>query len=499
MVLVVAAMLGLLAITTSASSTPTARRGTVKADRGDLVFHSANSPKLSSDGSPLAGTTPPLLYHGGPIMGTTMAGLTIHPLYWAPAGYAYQSGFQAEMDTFIQDVAASSGQNTNVYYVATQYYQDINGVVSYFRDAITAGSELDDTDAYPATGGCTPDPGLGFTACVTTDQIRSELATYLATQSLPSGYADQYTVLFPPNVETCFGVTNAAQGGTCSTGNAQSGYCAYHASTHAKGVDFIFSVMPYITYCGATVSSGQEAADEQVSVVSHEAIESITDPVPESGWADSSRNETADMCDGQFSEQTFGSAQFEVQSIFSNADYAANANSGGCVSALGAPVPPPPTTTTTVPPPTTTSSPTTTTSSPPATTTTAPSGETTTTGPMGSPTTTTTRPHGPVPYASDLSDSLHVNGSNVPVQMYCSHAFCRGTLYLSEHPGTAGSSAVLGSRVFALRVNQTGWFVIHLNGVGRRALANAKRHNVMVILNVNTVGAQDIYYRLLAW
>lgn len=463
--------------------------------RGDV-----STGKIGADGSANPGSTPPLLYHGGPIMGTTAAGTTIHPLYWAPGGYAYQSGFQSEMDTFIQDVAAGSGQNTNVYNVATQYYQDIGGVVSYFHYHITAGAELDDTDAYPSTGGCTPDSGLGFTACVTTAQIGSELVAYVTAQSLPAGLANQYTVLFPPNVETCFTDSDAAQGGTCSSGNALSGYCGYHTDTNVDGSALVYSVMPYITYCGATVSTGQEAADLQVSVVSHEAIESMTDPVPDTGWLDSGGNEAADMCDGQFTDQTFGTAQFDVQDVFSNADYAANSNSGGCVSTLGASIPPPPTTTTTT---TTTISSTTTTS--PVPTTTLPTTTTTTssapTTSTTSPTTTTTTTHQrvPIPYASDLSDALLVRGSSVPVQMYCSHAFCRGTLYLSEHPGTSKTSVVLGSRAFALRVNHTGWFVIHLNGTGRRVFANVKRHNRMAILNVNTVGASEFYYRLLVW
>jgi hypothetical protein len=491
--------------TMSASSTPVLKLSAVRADAGSMVNRGDVSiGEIGADGSANPGSTPPLLYHGGPIMGTTAAGTTIHPLYWAPAGYAYQSGFQSEMDTFIQDVAAGSGQNTNVYNVATQYYQDIGGVVSYFRYDITAGAESDDTDAYPSTGGCTPDSGLGFTACVTTAQIGSELVAYLTAQSLPAGLANQYTVLFPPNVETCFTDSNAAQGGTCSSGNALSGYCAYHTNTNDDGSSLVYSVMPYITYCGATVSTGQQAADTQVSVVSHEGIESITDPVPGTGWLDSSGNEAADMCDGQFTDQTFGTAQFEVQDIFSNADYATNSNSGGCVSTLGAPIPPPPTTTTTIISTTTTTAavPSTTTSAPVTTTTLLPSITTTTSmSPTTSTTspTTTTHPKGPVPYASDLSNALHVSGSSVPVRMYCSHAFCRGTLYVSEHPGTSKASVVLGSRAFALRVNHTGWFVVHLNGTGRRVFANVKRHNMMAILNVNTVGASEISYRLLVW
>jgi hypothetical protein len=293
------------------------------------------SPETSAD----PGSTPPLLYNGGPIMGTTSAGTTIHPLYWAPAGYNFQSGFESEMDTFIQDVAAGSGTNTNVFSVATQYYQYTDSSFQYFRYAITAGNELDDTDSYPASGGCQADAGLGFTACVTTAQIAAELVSYATAESFPSGFANQYTILFPPNVETCYTSSNASQGGTCSSGNADSGYCAFHTVTGSGSTSLIFSVMPYVTYCGAQVSTGQIAAIEETSVVAHEAIESMTDPVPNSGWVDGSRNEAADMCVGDFVEQTFGSTQFDVQEVFSNADYAANSNSGGCVSSLGAAIP----------------------------------------------------------------------------------------------------------------------------------------------------------------
>jgi hypothetical protein len=32
------------------------------------------------------GCTPPLLYGGGPVLDTTVSGLTVTPIYWAPTG-----------------------------------------------------------------------------------------------------------------------------------------------------------------------------------------------------------------------------------------------------------------------------------------------------------------------------------------------------------------------------------------------------------------------------
>ena len=48
--------------------------------------------------------------------------VTITPLYWDPAGYTYlTTTYRAIINGYLQNVAADSQRNTNVFYVATQY------------------------------------------------------------------------------------------------------------------------------------------------------------------------------------------------------------------------------------------------------------------------------------------------------------------------------------------------------------------------------------------
>ena len=453
-----------------------------------------------------------MTYGGGPVMGTTVAGTTIRPLYWAPAGYAYQAGYQSGVDRFLADVAAGSGSLQTVFGVVTQYYQVSNGTFQYISPTIQAGSELDDSDPYPG-GGCTPDAGVGFTACVTTAEIGAELRAFVASQGLGAGYADLYTILFPPNVETCFGDANAAQGGECSSATSAESYCGYHSSTPSGSSTLIFSVIPALDYCGSTPrapSSGTIAANEMASLIAHEAIESMTDPVGR-GWLDGHSREIADMCDGDFVLQTFGPGTWNVQDVFSNADYAANPASGGCTSALSTPVltPYPFITTTTIPSPVALATvyhatldvigghgPFTWTviagALPPGLSLSA-AGEITgraTSAGRYQVTITVTDSHGDssppvklsvtvagstVPVVTLASSTFTVRDSTIPVRLNCARAACHGSLQLIRATRALGPSLVLGSATFAIAVRASAVISLRLSVAGERIVAGASR------------------------
>jgi hypothetical protein len=268
-------------------------------------------------------------------MGTTAAGTTIHPIYWAPGGYGFQSGFTATMNKFIADVSAGSGSAINVFGAITQYYQRVGGVKQNIRYRVTAGAEQDDTNRYPS-GGCRPDTGAGFVICLTDAQVGAELANYTSAKRLRAGLADQYSIFFPPKVEICFDNRNAAQGGGCASGTPKAGFCAFHTARPSGTTALIYAVMPYVTYCSVpsrTPPNGSSAAQEQATVVAHEALEAMTDPVF-NGWIDGKGQEVGDMCVGFFVDQTFGSHQWSVQEVFSNADYSFDPVLGGCTTTL---------------------------------------------------------------------------------------------------------------------------------------------------------------------
>jgi hypothetical protein len=63
--------------------------------------------------------TPPLLFHGGPVMDTPSTGpVIITPIFWSPPGHRMSALYKLILTTYLGDVALASGQNSNVYSVA---------------------------------------------------------------------------------------------------------------------------------------------------------------------------------------------------------------------------------------------------------------------------------------------------------------------------------------------------------------------------------------------
>ena len=106
-------------------------------------------------------------------MGTTTAEVTVTPVFWQPSGgrYVFPPGYESIIDRFVANVAAASGTNSNVFSIATEYYQNIGGTKTSISDAIRAGTPIADTDAFPSNG-CTP--AKGYPVCITDSQLRTD-------------------------------------------------------------------------------------------------------------------------------------------------------------------------------------------------------------------------------------------------------------------------------------------------------------------------------------
>ena len=286
------------------------------------------------------GCNPPLLFSRGyAVMGGltgTPGHVTITPIYWAPTGFSYGTAtYKTIVNGYLQNVAQASGQSTNVFSVSTQYYQQANAPGSpqdHIQYVIAAGPEVDDDSAYPAQGGsngCTA--AAGFTACITDGALQSELQSLLQAKGLPADDSHLYLVFFPTGVETCTAPTGTT-GVLCSDQN----YCAYHSSTNvAPWIIYGNQPMPSMTGCvdpvnGAQAPNGDPSADAQVSLVSHEANEAITDWA--GTWMDSAFYENGDECayvygtpqgtPGAYYNQVIGTGHYYTQDEFSNADFA---------------------------------------------------------------------------------------------------------------------------------------------------------------------------------
>lgn len=262
--------------------------------------------------------SPPTTFHGGAVTGTTTPGeLTVTPVYWTPAGFSVPVGYKNLVNQFIADIAADSGKRTNVFSSLTEFTNSVGTHLSY---KIHTGTPIVDTTAFPVNG-CTPDSGFiyndntGYTKCITNAQLLTEAGNFTTAKGLPKNdLAHLYMYFLPKHVETCFTSTNGASGGQCSI-NINGGFCGYHAFGSPPLVaDMNFAVVdsPLGWTCssdGGSNTGGNQSpnsnidADTELSITSHEIIETITDPQG-NAWFDSAGFENGDECAYVFGDST---------------------------------------------------------------------------------------------------------------------------------------------------------------------------------------------------
>lgn len=98
---------------------------------------------------------------------------------------------------------------------------------------------------------------------------------------------------------------------TVSMGGSKScsSFCGYHNATKNN---IYYAVMPYPDCAGC--QGGLAVQDALTATSSHEMCESITDPVPGSGWYDDANGEIGDICAWKFKDLD----GFKVQLEWSN-------------------------------------------------------------------------------------------------------------------------------------------------------------------------------------
>jgi len=318
--------------------------------------------------------TPPLLFNGrqgpadcgtapvcddGNVMDTRATGpVTLVPIYWAPSGYSFSPAYENLINEYLRDVAVASGQLTNVFSVLTEYYGN-NGSIQY---RIRAGSPISASNAFPTTGNCTVLPadatgiyndGSGYTACLDDNNLQAEVDAVTAARGLPHSLNYMYELFLPKGVEGCFFPGSDGAGNICTINNEPSAaYCAYHGTDLN---DAVYSSMNYPIYqspvgftCGTEARFPVEEspnnnpdADTEISPLSHETSEAITDPDTQTGWYDSTGNEIGDDCayifgatrggPGHLYNQTINGQHFITQEEFTNRVFSRSGGTEGCV------------------------------------------------------------------------------------------------------------------------------------------------------------------------
>ena len=206
--------------------------------------------------SDTANGTPPLLFHGGPVMDTKSTGpLVVTPIFWSPPGHPMSAHYKLLLTTYLGDVARASGQNSNVFSVAKEYY-GINGKIRY---QIRLGAPILDSHPLPAdgcqvastdTGGIYAD-NSGYNACLDDAQVQAETDRSTAAHGLPHNLSHIYVLYLPKHVESCFNPGSTTTSANECTINYQpsAAYCAYHNDATSNA---IYANMPYPVYLSKT-------------------------------------------------------------------------------------------------------------------------------------------------------------------------------------------------------------------------------------------------------
>ncbi len=275
----------------------------------------------------------PAAYHGGSVM----RDVTIHTVFWAPAGYRFDGspgagapGYQALIQQFFTDVAHDSGATSNIFSTLDQY-GDRTGVGTYDFHYDSASDSVLDTDPYPAQSRQCASPS-GIATCVTDSQVQRELDRLIGTRDAAArGLTNVWFVLLPPDVDECISA------GSCGT----TAFAGYHSEFDIGHGLTIYSAIPdpqiELTPPPGSDPQGNPEGEETIDTMAHETVEAVTNPVG-NAWMDPNGFEVADKCengpeqgtplgfaaDGSPYNQLINGHAYLVQDIWSN-------SRGGCV------------------------------------------------------------------------------------------------------------------------------------------------------------------------
>jgi hypothetical protein len=308
-----------------------------------------------------ANGAPPLIWHGGAVMGTKLTGpYVITPIFWNPTTHPMNASYKKLITQYLADVAKESGTDTDVQSIATEYY-GTDGQIVY---NIKLGTPINDTNPLPKDG-CVLQAkdrsgiyanGTGYNACLDDAQVIAEAEAVTTADHLPTNETHVYVVYLPKHVESCFYSGSTVTDNECTINyEPTAAYCAYHSFVpEVGGTNLIYANLPFPIYqsatkytCGTDVNfpgvvetpNNNPDADTEISPTSHETTEAWTDPDTESGWYDIVGYEIADECAyifgptkgtaGHFYNQTINGHHYMLQEEFSNNSYFASG--GGCL------------------------------------------------------------------------------------------------------------------------------------------------------------------------
>ena len=250
-----------------------------------------------------------LVYFGGAVLKTT----TSHPIYVNMSSCGTVATCWGNPAGFLSDLS-----NSNLIHLTDQYV------------GTTANNR------YPVGASATATVPLFVSNVVSQADIFA--VVHAVAKSMGTGYGRIYHVFLPKGEDTCFDLTSVCY----SPDNPPSFvFCAYHGSLDYSDIGHVLiSVEPYQNVPGCQVAPPNPngiLADSTNSVLSHELVESITDPDPlgpgnkKSGWVSFKSlivagAEIGDLCEplgnskAQFLDPTvtLNGKPYELQGEYSN-------------------------------------------------------------------------------------------------------------------------------------------------------------------------------------
>jgi Nidogen-like/Bacterial Ig-like domain (group 3)/Carboxypeptidase regulatory-like domain len=277
-----------------------------------------------------------LAYGSGPVMQRT----TTYLILWEPPGSTLSQTAALLEEQFLKDLGGPD------YGILGQYYQsDGNGGQQHISPLTHFGGDVVYTNPYPHKG-TQADP-------ITDADIQAEVRQVINDENThwdPPGLTTLYEVVLGENIEFCDG------SGDCTFAKpGQETLCAYHGSFDVNGTSVVYAnngnQANRACASGLASPNNEPNADADVSIMSHETFEAITDPLlaawrTPSGAPHAAGQEIGDLCSFQYgavasdgTNLTMNGHEYQVQEEWSNSTadaQPANTNFAGCAVASGA-------------------------------------------------------------------------------------------------------------------------------------------------------------------
>jgi hypothetical protein len=282
-----------------------------------------------------------MVYNGGPVMRNP----TNYLIFWVPqsslgaannVSAGFPAGFTAGIENFFNNLSG-----TPFYNIVTQY-NDSTGVPVPNSESLGAPSWVDTSTVAPSGCDGTSTGTYGNTPhCPIQDSdIQNEVNVALAanpTWLSPSNNVE-YFVFTPAGIGECSNQSSGIWqcfGANEGLGPSQTdAFCAYHSNFGST----IYAYEPFASdgnCIGSDVGPTPNlanyptsaAVDVQLSPVSHEMMESNTDPIPTSGWTgpNGGSDEIGDKCAYDYgyvapdgTNVVLNGNRFQIQTEFSN-------------------------------------------------------------------------------------------------------------------------------------------------------------------------------------